>query len=350
MSSLATGQWMRLGVGLVVGVCAAWASGADDLTDARKKLDRAREQLNGASTARARGDAEAMQRYQSEATRLFDEAAVDYEAALTKNPDSAEAACGYAALLIQRGDADLAVEALDRAVVKNPDSGAVWLTLGQAHGAWGPKHAGDAEKALRRAIALEPESKVGKSALATLGAQYWEQGLYAFSRKAFERLLAMEPENTGGRIALAALDFREGNVASAASALDSLKKVSPEQAAIIDRFLNEARTRFEATRRSFPDTAEAHLAYAKLLIRTNQLPQSVAPLQRAVHLDPGNHVTWNLLGSVLGALGKSDKAREAFERSLEITPDQPRTRQALEGLKKATPAESAGQGSETPGM
>jgi serine/threonine-protein kinase len=72
-----------------------------------------------------------------------------------------------------------------------------------------------------------------------------------------------------------------------------------------------------------PEDADALQLYARVGLRPlGRLPEAIATLRKAAALDPLNAQVWSTLGSVLIMSGQFDAAREALNRSLEISPEQ----------------------------
>jgi len=72
-----------------------------------------------------------------------------------------------------------------------------------------------------------------------------------------------------------------------------------------------------------PDDPDTLHAYATAVLRAlNRLPEATAALRKAADLDPLNARVWGALGSALALQGENAAAREAFQRSLEISPEQ----------------------------
>jgi TolB-like protein len=75
-----------------------------------------------------------------------------------------------------------------------------------------------------------------------------------------------------------------------------------------------------ALRPGDPDTLSE---YATVVLRPlNRLPEAIAALRKASESDPLNPRIWSALGNSLAMDGQRGPAREAFNRSLEISPDQ----------------------------
>ncbi|MBN2311502.1 MAG: tetratricopeptide repeat protein, partial [Candidatus Hydrogenedentes bacterium] len=229
-------------------------------------------------------------------------------------------------------------ECLERAIARAPRHAPLWLALGRDLAQVGPQRSTDALRALQRAVSCAVEDEVRADALAELGVQYWKQGLYDFSRDAFDQAHAINPDHLTARIGLIGHDIRAGRIAQASDSLDALGVLEPVKGALLDEFLQQGLDLFVQARRWFPDTVDNHLAYAKTLARANRFAQAIPPLERALALRPDDFVSWNLLGSACRVLDDTERARQAFSRSLEINPDQPRTRDALAELAQSSAA------------
>jgi len=72
-----------------------------------------------------------------------------------------------------------------------------------------------------------------------------------------------------------------------------------------------------------PDNPETLSAYAYVVLRPlGQFPDAIQALRRAAELDPLNAQLWGRLGTVLSFNDQFAAAREAFNRSLELSPHQ----------------------------
>jgi len=72
-----------------------------------------------------------------------------------------------------------------------------------------------------------------------------------------------------------------------------------------------------------PDDPDVLSTYAMLVLRSlGRFPEAIAFLRKAAELDPLNARVWSILGNVLSLSGQQQAAREAFNRSLELSPAQ----------------------------
>lgn len=305
-----------------------------DVAGIRGKVEEASKARRASEAAYAENKPDEGRRLLEEAQKLLNEARAEYEAIGAPHSDDPKLLTDYADLLLGSGDYDLAEQVLLRAVKANPEDAAVWLKLGQTQAALGPKSESRAILSLRKAVSIEPKTKSTVQANASLGALYQESGLYEFAREAYLKAIAQDPEHIGSKLALASLDAREGEMVKANEAYESIESQTAEYAPFIKRTLGPALNGFAQSRRWLPDTAEMHLAYAELLIRADRLEESFWPLNRSLKLDDKNYIAWNLMGSVMRGMNRLRGSREAFMRSLELNPDQPRTREALTELDR----------------
>ncbi|MBN2311139.1 MAG: hypothetical protein JXR94_19335, partial [Candidatus Hydrogenedentes bacterium] len=94
----------------VLGPLPAYSEGGDPLSEARANIERAHQELEGAFSAKKRGDLDAAKRYQQETMRLLREARALYLEFLDSHPGDVAVTLEYADLLAQTGDFDLAAE------------------------------------------------------------------------------------------------------------------------------------------------------------------------------------------------------------------------------------------------
>ncbi|GMV94022.1 MAG: hypothetical protein AMXMBFR82_38000 [Candidatus Hydrogenedentota bacterium] len=323
-------------IALVIMFAGFAARSQESVSDqARSLLEQAHAEQAAAMDAARQGDQAAYQRHSNQADdfmaqvrSLFEKAHIDD----SSNPDDLAVYAGYRKEL---GDYDLAERALIRALSLSPDRADLWFALGELQALLGTDGEARAIKSLRKTTALDQNPELTAKAHAALGAVFLQQGLFDFARTELEAAVDADSGHVGARIALASLDVRDGAIGKASESLDALGEIGPEYMALMQRTIEKALFDFGESRRWMEDTADNHLAYAKLLVRAGRPGDSLLPLERAAELDPDNYVTWNLLGSMYRGFDRIEDARKAFARSLELNPDQPRTRSAMEELDAA---------------
>ncbi len=318
---------------LAAWMSAALAADVDALEQARENRKLALGEMQAMEAARQEGDAATFEKHQAEARRLLQEVKALYRQGGAETSGDPEVLAEYGAFLHDTRDTDLAAKVYRRAVTLSPDDAALWLSLGKILSNLGESGTLEAKKAFERCLALGAGAPAAQ-AHSELGGLYRGMGLFELAKKQFEAAHAITPASVEVQIALAALKVREGKIREGADDFDALGMVGSEHAALLQGLLVSALKDFDGARLGFPDTAEDHLGYAKLLLRAGRTPDCLFPIERSLKLDGTNYVVWNLLGSVSGQLGDRDRARVAFERSLALEADQPRTRNVLESLSQ----------------
>jgi len=246
----------------------------------------------------------------------------------------------FAALCSRSEDFDLAAKAYRRAAAYDPQNAGLWLLAGQNFVGVGEAMTKEALESLGQCLHLA--TAAGDTQMATranfeLGRLYHRLEMYELSREYYEAAAASDPEYAPAKIALTGLNFREGEVLAAANAVDQLGQLGGEDIRFLDAMLSFGYGQFQDAHSYFADTAENHMAYAKLLTRIGQFRVALLALERVVELDASNVVALNMLGSIALQAGDSSRALDAFRQSLDLQPDQPRTLQALEALSTTSP-------------
>ena len=84
--------------------------------------------------------------------------------------------------------------------------------------------------------------------------------------------------------------------------------------------------------KDFPNQFEVIAGLGVVYYLRGDLARTVDYLERAIAIRPPNDALLNSLADSYEQLGDSEKARQYFERSLELNPDQPGIRERLTGL------------------
>jgi len=102
-------------------------------------------------------------------------------------------------------------------------------------------------------------------------------------------------------------------------ALDENEKA----AAILENFINQEK----------PAHYETYLTAGQALFRTGQFEQAISVLDKALNHYGTNINLLNLIGECYLGLGKKEEALAAWQRSLEISPDQPELKKRIQSIK-----------------
>jgi Flp pilus assembly protein TadD len=164
----------------------------------------------------------------------------------------------------------------------------------------------DAEKAFRGAIERNPAYASPHYNLRQL---YFETGRYDEADAELWKAVELNLRDAAGAVDRAASDYEA--------------RGKPERAASL---LGEARRRFPAEGR-----LAVHLL--AVLIHLGRCPEAVAEGSAAAQAFPADARVYAFFGLAAACAGDTTTARRAFERSLQLQPNQPEIRQALETLR-----------------
>lgn len=288
--------------------------------------------MQTAAETASKNDAKGAASHEESARKYLKEACGQFEAAGAGKSDDVSVLRDYAGACLKNDDYDLAAGAFERATGIEPADASLWVSLGYALTELGPTRANDAAAAFHKSVGLKPAAETAAGAYVGLGEVYRRQSLYALARESYQKALDAKPDMRAAKLAMAAARVRDGEVLDASNDLDALGAMSNEEAALLGTLLSESMQAFESARLVFPETHEHHLAYAKLLLRAGKNSQALSAAERAAVLGPGDYVTWNMVGGLSRQAGNIKRAKEAYTKSLDINPDQPRTREALQAL------------------
>lgn len=310
------------------------------LKDARALVSQGEGERALAREALASNDQDATGKHIAAAQKLFIDARDAYLQAHLDQSRDPVILDEFAVFATRNEDYDLTAKAYRRAAEFSPDTAMYWLAAGINFVRVGAGMADEALESLDMCIKLATasgdEAMLAK-ARGEMGHLHRMLGLYELSREDYALALGIDSALPRVQMGLAALDFREGKVRGAASRIDALGSLESEDAAYLESVLHFGYTGFRKTRGWFPDTAQNHLAYARLLTRMQRYPDALYAVQRASELDDRDIVTMNLLGSLARLTGDTARATRAFERSLLVDPNQPRTREVLKELNASPP-------------
>lgn len=146
-----------------------------------------------------------------------------------------------------------------------------------------------------------------------MGAQLFNVGRFDEARVFLERAFQRKPDSEDTATNLARVYLALADAASAARTLAPF--IGPQKTAKYDTYL---------------------LA-AEALKRTGESGRAVELLDQAIVHYGVNAVLLNSIGECYASLGQIKEALAAFEKSLELSPDQPEVRKRIKELKKKTP-------------
>ncbi len=315
---------------------------AADWTAAQTQWQRYLEETEGVHKAMAAQDSNGANEHQAQARAALLKARELYEQGKVLKADEPDSHAAYAQVLGALGYDDLAAEALRRALEAEPGNAAWWLRLGKHLSNCDLPRRREAVGALREALRLDSGGALTAEAHTALGDVFFAEGLYSFAGEDYAKAIAAKANHVPAAIALAALDARRGDLVKAWDVLHGLGKAVLSYDVDARVKMRAALAEFDDARLTFEDTAANHGAYARLLYQAARPVDAVLAAKRALQLDEEDHETWNFMAAVQSQLGSLEGARHAYEKSLEVYPDQPAIRQAMKRLEAAAKAQQTG--------
>jgi predicted O-linked N-acetylglucosamine transferase (SPINDLY family) len=188
--------------------------------------------------------------------------------AVERKGDFIDARIVLASALEFTGDTEGALATLDAALKRRPDYAGAWYNYGLLLRKLG--RSAQAETALRRAIALEPNN----AALFQLAKHLRARGEFDEGEALLRGMLERAPDTAELHVAL----------------FEALKERGRHEAAVAELAI---------ALRLRPDWAELWLMYAEVLKTLQQLPECEAAVRRALTLDRSLSAAYRLLGAIL---------------------------------------------------
>jgi spermidine synthase len=182
---------------------------------------------------------------------------------------------------------------------------------------------------LARAARLNPRDR---STLEALGRAAGAADRVADADRLFEELAARDPANVPVRLERSRLAAARGDYLLARRLVIEAGKMEPRNLAVLEQLASvvadeqdaEGLTVVVQGLESAAPNTPATLYYAASLEFLKGNPPKAAELaERVVALRPGDHRAHNLAGAAYGALGRADRAREAFRAALRASPEDP---------------------------
>lgn len=285
------------------------------------------------------------QEAQDEAQRALDglaSARDQYVSARVDRSDDPELHVEFAQLCERLGDTDLAGEAYLRAARLRSVDATLWYRAGRSFVDAGGRYLARAAEPLDLAqqFARANPGAVSQADIdAARGDVSWKNDAYDIAGTRYAAALAVDPANPRALLGAAQVGIALGAPTQAEAALVELQK-APIDPVVADVRLREAYLVYRRVRPKLPENPTAYRSLAGIAVRVGFLDDARALVEHALTLAPDDVFSLNMAGSLAHRAGDIERARQVFTRSLELQPDQPRTRESLAAL----PAPGVGLG------
>jgi tetratricopeptide (TPR) repeat protein len=210
---------------------------------------------------------------------------------LGKNPTCWLALNNVGDVLRRQGKLDEAAADFQKAITLKPDNSSAWNNLGIIFSLRGQKQA--AMEYYSKAIQLNPYMT---EALANLASLLAGEKRYDEALSLYQRALQINPNYIAVRLSYA----------------DTLVTLGR---------LDEAAAQFNYVLSDNPDDAGVNASLAKVLARQGRFDEAIAHSKVVVQSEPNNPVAHYNLGGILSAAGRPDDAIQQYEIALRLKPD-----------------------------
>jgi len=258
-----------------------------------------------------------------------------FRRALEQKPTDVRVLTAYGTALDKAGDWQQAEVQFKQALAADPENRFARYDLAQLQ--LQHEKLPEAEQNFRKLLADTPGDS---EAHAQLGAILAATNRAAEGQKELEAALAIDPNNMNALFNLASLEAEQGNLAGAAGLLEkALKQKDDVETHRLLGTVYAAQGRFENALEQFrtveklqPNDPSAHFQLAQVLAQVDQVGESIREQQAGLTLSGTNADDWNFLGELYVRAKQTNAARKAFERALQLNPENAAARANLSRL------------------
>ncbi|PKL91945.1 MAG: hypothetical protein CVV21_04135 [Candidatus Goldiibacteriota bacterium HGW-Goldbacteria-1] len=188
-----------------------------------------------------------------------------------------------------------------------------------------------AEQLVKKALKLQPYNT---ELMSNLGSIYGNMGKYREAAEMFEKVIKLEPNNFNAMMFL--------NKAKEQMMQESMKKAMDSardaffndgMKLMKDKKFKEAAPYFQNDLEKNPALARSNFHLGLIHSINADYNKAIPQFEAALKKEPANFNTLNNLALTYIKLSKTAKAKEYFDKSLKINPDQERVKQMLQDLK-----------------
>ncbi len=248
--------------------------------------------------------------------RKFKQAIESYQTALRINPNLAEAHHGLGRALYKHGDLHTAIQHFSNVLRLNSTIASVRTDLGFAL-----LQAGDLDLArVEFNTVLMKESQSAEAHLG-MGQFYFQRGKLTEADEKCKKALEIDPESSSAVAMLGLIH------------LEKQKQSVPGRNVVSHRTVEIAQARFETAIKTDLYVPEAHFGLGEISRMKREYAFALESYQNALRSNGSYTAAQFKLGVVYLALGNLFKAKEAFEKTVQLNPNYPEAKAYLERSK-----------------
>lgn len=312
----------RLACALILAVVAGLPGAARAQGGRYQGSSEAREAFSTGQTASARGDGYLEEGERERARRAYEDAEEAYREALDVDPDFEEAWERLGYVLYVTGRSDEAIEVLEEALERLPDSVLLERMLGVNE-----VEAGRVEEGVARLLAVDAAGAASADVLFVLGAHHYESEDYDAAIGYFQRYLAENPDDAATHGSLGNAYLRTEQYELALAAFRTVLGLEPENVqARVNMgdvyFASEDHERaveiYEVVLPSVPDNFRVWFNLGRSRLELRRLEGALEAFERVVELRPDLYQGHYFSGVALSELGRWRAATETLQRALAL--------------------------------
>lgn len=259
-----------------------------------------------------------------EAGRLSEAEAI-YRQILAVQPQHAEVHHLIGVIAHQRGQDEMAVEWIRRAIELGGGSAVAYSNLGEAYRAL--SRLDDALAAYGRALQLKPDLVAGHF---NIGVTLCIIGRMEEAAESFQRVVELDPGYADAHRNLGFCLEKRGELAGAIESYRRSLRLQPDVAETYFNLgvamtrqgqLEEALIAYRRAAELKPNYAEAHYNLGMALFGSGDLPRAKDSFLRALESNPSYVDAHYNLGNVLHEMGRLDEAENAYQLALSLDPN-----------------------------
>lgn len=253
------------------------------------------------------------------------ESEVFFQKILDANPEHADAHHLLGVIAMQRGQHDLAVQLITKAIKYNPGAAIYFNNL--CHSLHAGSRLEEALTACGRAIQLDPNLPEafynGANTLKSLGRS--KEALAAY-----ERAIQLRPEYADAHYNRGNVLLASGRAGEAEASYRRVLALNPNHAGASSHLavvlantgkLDEALTVCEQAIRLMPNYPQAHNCRGDVLRKQSQLKEALLACEKAIELRPQYTEAYYNRGNILLDAGRAEEAEASYRHALELKPD-----------------------------
>jgi len=208
------------------------------------------------------------------------------------------------------------------AVKQSPDNADARMELGIAELRLGKPE--EASNSLLEAIARNPEAQ---GANLFLGIAYTQMHHVDESLAALRREIELNPKNAQAQMWLGVVELQAGHPEKATEPLDRAAELSPDDLNILEyrgqAHSDVAHDSYARMAAIDPNSWHVHKVQAQLYAMQNLHKESIAEFLAAIKIAPNNSDLYEELGNEYRKAGSLDLAQQAYQKELELSPNNP---------------------------